>query len=111
MNNQSTVIAQQDPVLKMFLENIQAINGRIERVYLFGSRARKTFRPDSDYDLLIVVEDKSIKDKVYDITIDIFCKTNADISLKIIKKEDFEKLKILPTPFIENVITEGIRIA
>jgi len=111
MHDQSAVIATKDPVLRMFLENIHVINGRIERIYLFGSRARKTFRPDSDYDLLIVVEDKSIKDKLYDIAVDIFCKTNADISLKIIKKVDFEKLKNLPTPFIENIITEGIRIA
>jgi uncharacterized protein len=29
-----------------------------QQIILFGSRARGDFRPDSDYDLLIVVDDK-----------------------------------------------------
>jgi len=109
MNDKETIV-QQDPVLRMFLEGIQIIKKKIKGIYLFGSRARKTFRPDSDYDLLVVVEDKAIKDKLYDITVDIFCKTNADISLKILKVDDFKKLKTLATPFIENILKEGIRI-
>lgn len=103
-------IARQDRILRMFLKNIKNLK-EIDAIYLFGSRAKKTFRPDSDYDLLVVVKDKSIKDKLYDIAVDIFCKTNADISLKILKKTDFEKLTILRTPFIENIIEGGIKIA
>lgn len=103
-------IVQQDRILRMFLENVKKLK-EIEEIYLFGSRTRKTFRPDSDYDLLVVVKDKTVKDKLYDITVDIFCKTNVDISLKILKKTDFEKLTTLQTPFIENVLKEGIKIA
>jgi len=61
--------------------------------------------------LLIVAEDKTIKTRLYDLVVDIFCETGADISLKIFKKDDFERLKNLGTPFIENVTKEGIRIA
>lgn len=100
-----------DPALQMFLDGVKELMKEILSIYLFGSRARQAFRPDSDYDLLIVVEDKIIKDKLYDLTVDIFCKTGADISLKILKKDDFRKLKSLSVPFIENVIKEGIRIA
>lgn len=110
MKYKAVTIVQQDKALRMFLANIQKIRKKIRVIYLFGSRARKTFRPDSDYDILVVVNDKMIKDKLYDVTVDIFCETNADISLKILKKEDFEKLKTLRTPFIENVTREGIRI-
>ena len=36
---------------------------RPEAVYLFGSRARGEARPDSDYDLLVVVPDDSPKER------------------------------------------------
>lgn len=100
----------QDPVLQMFLEGVKKFR-EIVSIYLFGSRARETFRPDSDYDLLVVTEDKKIKDKLYDLAVDILCETGADISLKIFKKEDFERLRFLSTPFIENVLKEGKKIA
>lgn len=100
-----------DPPLQMFLNGVKEFKKEIVSIYLFGSRARQTYRPDSDYDLLVVTEDKTIKDKLYDLVVDIFCKTEADISLKIFKKDDFEKLKFLSTPFIENVLKEGKRIA
>ena len=104
------IVQIKDPVLQMFLDGAKKLK-EIVTVYLFGSRARETFRPDSDYDLLVVTEDKKIKDELYDLAVDIFCKTGADISLKIFKKEDFEKLRFLEMPFIENVLKEGKRIA
>ncbi len=36
---------------------------RPERIYLFGSRARSDFGPDSDYDLLVVVPDSTPPDR------------------------------------------------
>ena len=33
-------------------------NERIKKIILFGSRARKDYREDSDFDFLIVVDDK-----------------------------------------------------
>lgn len=35
-----------------------------ERVYLFGSRARGDARPDSDYDLLVVVPDETPRESM-----------------------------------------------
>ena len=102
-------IARKDKVLRMFLTNVRKIR-EIERIYLFGSRTRKIYRPDSDYDLLIVVKNMDIKDKLYDTVVDVFCKTDADISLKILKKDDYERLSALPTPFMEKIMREGVRI-
>lgn len=103
-------LKKSNPV-EMFLNKVQEVRSSILAVYLFGSRARETHRPDSDYDLLVVVKDKSIKDKLYDAAVDTFCETGADISLKIIKQEHFQRLKSLSTPFIENVLKEGKKIA
>ncbi len=45
-----------DPTLAELLRRLVAAY-QPERVYLFGSRARGEVRPDSDYDLLLVVPD------------------------------------------------------
>lgn len=47
-----------DPVLTRFRAALDKIYGeRIERVVLFGSRARGDARPDSDYDVLVFLKD------------------------------------------------------
>jgi predicted nucleotidyltransferase len=47
-------------ILKIFLEN----NLNIKSIILFGSRARGDFKNNSDWDLLIIVENRlSIKEK------------------------------------------------
>jgi len=55
----------------------------MEEIYLFGSRAKGEERPDSDYDLLIIVNRPD---------------------------KEFRKLSRLRTPFIENVLKEEIKI-
>ncbi len=47
-----------DPVLKRFKAAVDAAYGsRIERVVLYGSRARGDARPDSDYDVAVFLCD------------------------------------------------------
>lgn len=50
--------ARQDAVLARFRAALQDIYGdRIEKVVLFGSRARGDAGPDSDYDIAIFLKD------------------------------------------------------
>ena len=47
-----------DPVLARFRAAVTEIYGdRVERVILFGSRARGDAKPDSDYDIAVFLED------------------------------------------------------
>ncbi len=50
------LIVEEDQTLREIVRRL-AEAYQPERIYLFGSRARGDYRPDSDYDLLIVVPD------------------------------------------------------
>jgi predicted nucleotidyltransferase len=45
-------------VIQEFLRQIAPIRDRLERIILFGSRARGDHKPYSDYDILIVLEER-----------------------------------------------------
>lgn len=99
-------------IVNKFLGQIEGLRPRIGSIYLFGSRVRGGARPDSDYDLLLVVprKDRELKDKLYNAAVEVLMDTGADISLKIIKEEDFERLIKISAPFIKNVLEEGIKL-
>lgn len=101
-----------DPIIERFLNMLSPLMRNIEEIYLFGSRCRDDWRPDSDYDILIVVnrKDKEFTSRLYDAIMDILLDTGRLISIKIFTVSDFNRLKSIPTPFIQNVIKEGIRL-
>ena len=74
-----------DPILGRFRAALDALYGkRIERVVLFGSRARGEARDDSDYDVAVFLHDLadywSEADRVADMATDILCDTGAVIN-------------------------------
>jgi predicted nucleotidyltransferase len=74
-----------DPILRRFRAALDALYGeRIERVVLFGSRARGDAREDSDWDLAVFLHDLTEywreADRIADITTDILYDTGAVIN-------------------------------
>ena len=74
-----------DPVLKRFRAAVgQIYGGRLERVVLFGSRARGDWSADSDYDLAVFIKDIGAfgdeLDRLVDIETDILFDTGAVIN-------------------------------
>jgi predicted nucleotidyltransferase len=62
-----------DTIIEKFLEMLSPLKENIKEIYLFGSRCRDDWRPDSDYDILIVVgrKDREIISRLYDAVMDI----------------------------------------
>jgi uncharacterized protein len=79
--------------------------------YLFGSRARGDFRPDSDWDILILVDANKItneiednfRDELYDIELE-----SGQIISTFIYPKDYWKSTLKYSPLYKNVNREGI---
>lgn len=101
-----------EPVIKRFLFLLTPLMKEIRHIYLFGSRCRDDWRPDSDYDFLIVLQkrDRALIDRLYDIVMDILLETGRLVSLKIFTESEFNRLSSKPTPFMKNVLKEGIKL-
>ena len=55
-------------IKQIILEEAGKLNIKIEKIILFGSRARGDYREDSDYDILIIVRERidwKTKNKLY----------------------------------------------
>jgi predicted nucleotidyltransferase len=72
---------QNDPVLKRFHAAVSEIYGdRLERVVLYGSRARGDARPDSDYDVAVFL--RGMTDRIADLY------RLADLSTALLEEGD-----------------------
>ncbi|MDR0680776.1 MAG: nucleotidyltransferase domain-containing protein [Dysgonamonadaceae bacterium] len=100
---------------QQILEDIRQLKRQLipnERLILFGSQVRGDAKPDSDWDLLLVVNSgsTSLDDEIkysYPFT-KLGWKYNIDLNVLLYSEKDWEKRNF--TPFYKNVLTEGIEI-
>jgi predicted nucleotidyltransferase len=83
----------------------QSYGDQIRSITLFGSVARGTDRPDSDIDLLVVVnrEDFRLRRELIGLTFDILLETGEDISVRVLSQSDFEAKRSFS--FLSNVLS------
>ncbi|MEM5830456.1 MAG: nucleotidyltransferase domain-containing protein, partial [Candidatus Aenigmatarchaeota archaeon] len=101
-------------IKEIILQTAKEMNIEIDKIILFGSRARGDYKEDSDYDLLIVTKEKletkrilSLSSEIEDKIIETFDKP-ADII--VISKEEFEKYKNWKSLVIGVAAEEGINL-
>ena len=82
----------------------------VERVELFGSRARGDSHRESDIDVLVALDtaSPSNRDAVYDAVIDTLLDSGIYLSALVYDRGEFARLMSLRTPFMQNVSEEGI---
>ena len=82
----------------------------ILRILLFGSYAKGTAGPASDFDILMVLRSKKRKlvEAIYDDAYDLLLEHGIDISLKIYAEADFAKKTSMGTPFMEQIKQTGV---
>lgn len=83
---------QRDRALRLFIEKVERLLKPPEMVVLYGSRARGDHRPDSDYDLLVVLSEKDAEtiDQLYRAVQEVELETLRAISLLIRTREQYE---------------------
>jgi predicted nucleotidyltransferase len=86
------------------------LGDELREVRLFGSRAKGTFGPNSDYDILVVLGRRSpeLLDAIYDEAQVIELRYGVDISFKVYAEDDFARKQELGTPFVRSLRESSI---
>ncbi len=108
---EAMMVTVADPVLTRFRAALDEVYGeRIERVVLFGSRARGDAHPESDYDVLVFLKDFGLSDRhkemerISRITADIIQDTGEMISALPYPAGSY----VERTPLMHEVRREGV---
>ncbi len=109
------MMASTNPLLGQYVEEVKKIYGeRLKSVILYGSYARGDFTPNSDIDIMILVDladielekySKQLSWSTYDFN------EEHDTDIKPIAKSDAHFKKWIGVyPFYTNVQTEGVKL-
>lgn len=96
-------------IVKKYVEIVLA-NYKVEAIILFGSYAKGTNREDSDIDIAIITDDLKHGDRIDEEINLMKLRRGIDYRLEphIIRVKDFKNIE---TPFIQEVINTGIKVA
>jgi len=88
------------------------LGDNIIMIKFFGSKLRGDHSQDSDIDVFLVIKERNVEisDKIAEIHFNVDLEYNTNISLIILSEHEFNINKNFDTPFIENVLTEGISL-
>jgi len=90
----------------------QILGSNVVDIRLFGSVARDTATPESDIDILIIVlkEDKLVKEAAINVAVDVNLDYDVVISPIVMSKEHFMGPLFKETHFYKSVEREGISL-
>jgi predicted nucleotidyltransferase len=98
--------------LDRFAEQREILGPKLLELRLFGSEARGDARPDSDLDVLVVVQPDTertiLEDRVIDIAFDVNLEFGLYISPRVVTRGILDHPVWRDTPFLKNVVRESI---
>ena len=99
-------------IKQIILEESKKLGVKVEKIILFGSRARGDYREDSDYDILIIVKEKPDAKRFIKlqsrIRVRLYKTLRREIDLIIITKKRFEERRKLWGSLEQTAAEEGI---
>ncbi len=101
-----------DPILRQLkIQLTDLYRDRLDRIYLYGSRARKTADPDSDIDVLVVLKDQVDTNLERERTLDIVSQLSLEhdviISCLFVDAGTYATYQ---DPLFRNIRREGVLI-
>jgi predicted nucleotidyltransferase len=98
-----------EPILRRLKAELERLYGdRLERVLLYGSRARGDARPDSDWDVAVFLRGYDGRhaewSRLSDLAFDILLETGIDLSLQPFAPEELPER----TPIMHEIRREGV---
>jgi predicted nucleotidyltransferase len=86
---------------------VNELGDKLDSLILYGSVARGDFGPESDIDVLIIIENKELDDKFSDLRYDIDVKNGTVTTFIVYTPVEIENKVKQGFPFINNVLREG----
>jgi uncharacterized protein len=88
----------------------ELLGERLQRIILFGSKARGDFDEDSDLDLAILVDDldRQLKRQIIDVVAEVELELLTVLSTLVMSTADFEQMKRREIRLAEDIEREGI---
>ena len=91
-----------------------AVGDRVEAIKLFGSRARGDAGPDSDFDILVVIDkdDFELSEQIGRIAYDVYWDDDFRhyLSVKVMNRDHYAFLGSMPSSFFLNVEGEAVSL-
>lgn len=97
---------------------LQQIKGRLEKVYrvhqiyLYGSQAKGSAAPTSDFDVLVTLDEPvdywRLREKISDLMYELELEHDIIIDLRVYNKNEINQGLYPVLPFMRAVLTEGI---
>jgi len=113
MNRRVKLKSNDAAALEEFLRSLRsALGENLLEAKLFGSKATGRDQPDSDIDVLVIVDQNGveIEDRVLDIAFDVNLKHDVYISPRVIDRSILSDPVWSITPFLRAIAKEGISL-
>lgn len=113
MKPEMSLTVQEQHAVRRFKETLfERLGDEIVEIRVFGSKARGDAGPESDLDVLVVTRQENwrLKEKIGQVATAILLEEGIYLSIKVFGQPFYRRLVELQTPFIKNVLREGVLV-